>query len=100
MSAVVITTSDRLEERGVERGSARRSSLNERRERAVINQTNVGTVSKATLGKLLKNGVKSEQCGLLPSAQIPSGNLNELNWKHLDSPASADIVRVLGGKKF
>ena len=30
MSAVVITTSDRLEERGVERGSARRSSLNER----------------------------------------------------------------------
>ena len=43
---------DRLEERGFERGSARRSSL-KGRERAIINQTNIGTVSKATLGKFL-----------------------------------------------
>ena len=43
-------TVDRLEERGVERGSARRSSL-KGRERAIVNQTNIGTVSKATLGK-------------------------------------------------
>ena len=42
---------DRLEERGVERGSARRSSLTGR-ERASVSQTNIGTVSKATLGKL------------------------------------------------
>ena len=42
-----------LEERGVERGSARRSSL-KRRERAIVNQTNIGTVSKATLGKLVR----------------------------------------------
>ena len=41
---------DRLEERGVERGSARRSSL-KGRERAIVNQTNIGTVSKATLGE-------------------------------------------------
>ena len=34
---------DRLEERGVERGSARRSSL-KGRERAIVNQTNIGTV--------------------------------------------------------
>ena len=46
-------TVDRLEERGVKRGSARRSSL-KGRERAVIDQTNIGTVSKATLGKLLR----------------------------------------------
>ena len=38
-----------MEERGVERGSARRSSL-KGRERAMINQTNTGAVSKATLG--------------------------------------------------
>ena len=41
----------RLEERGVERGSARRSSL-KGRERAVVNQTNIGTVSKATWGNV------------------------------------------------
>ena len=41
-------TIDRLEERGVERGSARRPSL-KGRERAIISQTNIGTVSKATL---------------------------------------------------
>ena len=50
-------TIDRLEERGVERGSARRSSL-KGRERAIVNQTNIGTVSKATLGKLLRDGVE------------------------------------------
>ena len=44
---------DRLEERGFERGSARRSSL-KGRERAVFNQTNTGTVSKAILGKRLR----------------------------------------------
>ena len=37
-------TSHRLEERGVERGSARRSSL-KGRERAIVNRTNIGTVS-------------------------------------------------------
>ena len=50
-------TIHRLEERGVERGSARRSSL-KGRERAIVSQTNIGTVSKATLGKLLSNGVE------------------------------------------
>ena len=45
------------EEKGVERGSARRSSL-KGRERAIVNQTNIGTVSKATLGKLLRDGVQ------------------------------------------
>ena len=37
-------TIDRLEERGVERGSARRSS-SKGRERAIVNQTNIGTDS-------------------------------------------------------
>ena len=44
-------TNDRLEERGVERGSARRSSLKGRERVVIVNQTNIGTVSKATLGK-------------------------------------------------
>ena len=48
---------DRLEERGVERGSARRSRL-KGRERAIVSQTNIGTVLKATLGKLLRDGVE------------------------------------------
>ena len=48
-------TIDRLEERVVERGSARRSSL-KGRDRAIVNQTNNGTVSKATLGKHLRRG--------------------------------------------
>ena len=50
-------TIDRLEERGVERGSARRSSL-KGRERAIVSRTNIETVSKATLGKLLRDGVE------------------------------------------
>ena len=58
-------TIDRLEERGVERGSARRCSL-QGRERAIVNQTNIGTVSKATLGKLLKDWV--ERPWTFPSA--------------------------------
>ena len=48
-------TIDRLEERGAERGSARRSSL-KGRERATVSQTNIGTVSKATLRKRLRDG--------------------------------------------
>ena len=47
-------TIDRLEERGVEKGSARKSSL-KGRERAIVNETNIGTVSKATEGKVLRN---------------------------------------------
>ena len=50
-------TIDRLEERGVERESARRSSL-KGRERAIVNQTNIGTVSKAMLGKPLRDEVE------------------------------------------
>ena len=49
-------TIDRMEDRSVERGSTRRSSL-KGRERAIVNQTNIGTVLKATLGKLLRDGV-------------------------------------------
>ena len=56
---------DRLEERGVERGSTRRSSL-KGRERAIVNQTNIGTVSTATLRKLLRDEV--ERIWAFPSA--------------------------------
>ena len=50
-------TIDRLEKRGMERRSARRPSL-KGRERVIVNQTNIGTVSEATLGKLLRDGVE------------------------------------------
>ena len=62
-------TIDRLEERSVERGSARRCSL-KGRERAVVSQTNVGTVSKATMGKFLRDGV--ERIWAFPNTEIPS----------------------------
>ena len=55
----------RGEERGVERGSARRSSL-KGRERVIVTQTNIGTDSKAALGKLLRDGV--ERILTFPSA--------------------------------
>ena len=49
-------TIDHLEETGVERGNAKRSSL-KGREKA--NQKDIGTVSKATLkGKLLRDGME------------------------------------------
>ena len=50
-------TIDRLEERGVEKGSATPSSL-KGRERAIVNLTNSGTISKATLGKPLRDRVE------------------------------------------
>ena len=50
-------TIDRLEERSMERGSSRQSSL-KGRERVIINQTNTGTISKAMLGKLLRDGLE------------------------------------------
>ena len=50
-------TTDRLAERGVERGSARRSSLKGRR-RAIVSQTSIETVSKATLVTLLRDVVE------------------------------------------
>ena len=50
-------TVDRIEEKGVERESARRFSL-KGRERAIVNQTNIGTVLKATLRKILRDGVE------------------------------------------
>ena len=51
--------------RGVERGSARRPSL-KGRERVIVNQTNIGIVSKATLEKLLRDGM--ERIWAFPSA--------------------------------
>ena len=55
-------TIDCLEEKGVERGS--------------VNHTNIGTVSKATLGKPMREG--EEHIWPFPSAQIPPWT--ELNW--------------------
>ena len=48
---------DRLEERGVESGSTRRSCL-KGRERAIVSHMNFGTFSKTTLGEPLRVGVE------------------------------------------
>ena len=50
-------TTGRPELSRVERGSARRCS-SKGRERAIVSHVNIGTVSKATLGKLSKDGVE------------------------------------------
>ena len=60
-------TIDLLEERGIERGSTRQSSLKGReraivnltkgREKAIVNLMKIGTVSKATLGNILRDTV-------------------------------------------
>ena len=60
---------DRLKERGVEKGSGRHSTL-KGRERSVFNQTNIGTVSRAILGRLLRDG--AEHVWAFPSATMPS----------------------------
>ena len=75
---------DRLKERGVEKGSGRHSTL-QGRERSVFNQTNIGTVSRATLGRLLRDG--AERVWAFPSATMPSWaetenwNQSQGNWK-------------------
>ena len=60
---------DRLKERGVEKGSGQHSTL-QGRERSVFNQANIGTVSRATLGRLLRDG--AERVWAFPSATMPS----------------------------
>ena len=58
---------DRPKERGVEKGSGRHSIL-QGRERSVFNQTNIGTVSRATSGRLLRDG--AERVWAFPSTTI------------------------------
>ena len=68
-------TIDRLEERGIERGNTQWSSL-QGGERVVNNRTNMGAVSKATVRKLLRDGVG--HMWAFPSTWVPS--LTDLNW--------------------
>ena len=60
---------DRLKESGVEKGSGQHSTL-QGWERSVFNQTNIGTVSRTTLGRLLRDG--AERVWAFPSATMPS----------------------------
>ena len=75
-------STDRLKERGWEKGSCRHSIL-QGRERSVFNQTNIGTVSRATLGRLPRDGGEGmegwggggggrERIWAFPSAEMPS----------------------------
>ena len=60
---------DCLKDRGVEKRSGRYSNLRGQ-ERSVFNQTNIGTVSRATFGRLLRDG--AECVWAFPSVMIPS----------------------------
>ena len=60
---------DLLKERGVEKRSGRHSTL-QGRERSVFNQASIGTVSRATLGRLQRDGV--ERVWAFPRATMPS----------------------------
>ena len=62
-------STDRLKERGEEKGCGRHSTL-QGRQRSVFNQANIGTVSRATLGRLLRDG--AERVWAFPSATMPS----------------------------
>ena len=62
-------STDRLKERGVEKGSGWHSTL-QGRERSVFNQANIGTVSREALGRLLRDG--AECVWAFPSATMPS----------------------------
>ena len=57
--------------------------------RAIVNQTNVGTISKAKQGKLLGDGV--EHIWAFLSASIPSST--ELNWTKLKPRRCYEWVR-------
>ena len=60
---------DRLKERGVEKGSGQHSIL-QGWEWSVFNHTNIGTVWRATLGRLLRDG--AENVWAFPSLTMPS----------------------------
>ena len=60
---------DRLKERGAEKGIGRHSTL-QGRERSVFNQISIGAVSRATLGRLLRDGV--ERAWAFPSGTMRS----------------------------
>ena len=71
---------DRLKERGVEKGSGRHSTLRGR-ERSVFNQTNIVTVSRVTLGRLLRDG--AERVWAFLSATMSS-------WAKIETDAFGD----------
>ena len=58
-------STDHPKKRGVEKGSGRQG-----RERSVFNRTTIGTVSRATLGRLLRDG--AERVWAFPRATMPS----------------------------
>ena len=62
-------STDHPKERGVEKGSGRHSTL-QGREQSVFNQANIATVSRETLGRLLRDRV--EHVWAFQSATMPS----------------------------
>ena len=75
---------DHLKERGVEKGSGWHSTL-QGWERSVFNQTNIGTVSRATLGQLLRDG--AEHVWAFLRAAMPS-------WAETETEHSSDLYKL------
>ena len=85
-------STDRLKERGVEKGSGQHSTI-QGREGSVFNQANIGTVSRATLGRLLRDG--AECIWAFPSATIPSWAETETETDiHSHTAIPAETVTV------
>ena len=59
---------DPVKERGMEKGNGRHSTLRGL-ERSVFNKTNIGTVTRTTLGRLLEDG--AERVWEFLSAMMP-----------------------------
>ena len=76
-------TIDCLEERSIERASAWRFSFKGWR-RAIVNQTNIESISKAILGKLLRD--RAEGTWIFPSAQTLSWS--EVNFDDVCIPVA------------
>ena len=69
---------DRLKERGVEKGSVRHSTTLQGRERSVFNQTHIGTVWRATLGRLPRD--REKLVWAFPSTTMPFKAGTETGW--------------------
>ena len=90
-------TTDRLKKRGVEKGNGRHSIL-QGRERSVFNQTNISTVSRATLGDCWEAGRSRAHMGLSEHYDaILSWNWN---WRGRQRKQREDNIREWTGHEW
>ena len=91
-SGLQLGSINRLKERGAEKGIGRHSTLRGRT-RSVFYLTNIGTVSRATLGRLLRDG--PVRVRTFPSATMPSSAETETRPKTFASDAALPFFQHL-----